>query len=164
MTPYAVPCNWEKQPNEPSYKIGLLGTPSLVRNSQFDYCRTPGLKRGQRIFGSPLLAPKYMPPQIYSRWYRRRIDATVLRVCKLFHREGCPLLYGENEFVFNLNERQLYHPQEMYTSMDDQENVFFKHRHMPCSTVLHHYISEDIIRVVPYLRAQGLAEWMFCDP
>lgn len=97
----------------------------------------------------------------YAGWERKAIDATLLRACKLFLPEGLPLLYGENQFTFDLNDKHFYNPRPQHVNMDRRQKVTSKCRSMPPADE----IDEDAIRHWMNVQdPQDLPDWIFCYP
>lgn len=102
----------------------------------------------------------------YAGWFRNPIDATILRVCKVLHQEGLPLLYGENQFVFDLDNTSVYgfNPLPIPVKIDGGR-MLRKSRGILDLGDLHTDKTQDSIKnMFNVLHAWDLPGWMFGDP
>ena len=94
VNPYVVTCNWGTRWNTPHFGIGSGSCQQLERSSSL-LSQKAWIRRRDR-FGV------YKEVRLV---YQPIIDATVLRVCSHFRVTGVDILYGKNQFFFNMVDR-----------------------------------------------------------
>lgn len=163
VTPISVACNCMAYFQEPSYSIGITG----IGQKYQELCEIEGVDHFYQINKKETRKNKKKKKKFidmkYSGYFKKPIDATILRVCRLFHQEGLPLLYGDNEFVFDVE--YYLHREKPCLRMNVEGETIEKNWTMPRFSELDSEAVQASIRDMTNITdAEALPDWIYLDP
>lgn len=160
VTPTTVTCNCMYDFTEPSYSIGLTGSDRYWRQTVL--CQVEGVDYHHKIHNTHNKGRKKYCTKEYYGYFRKPIDATILRVSKLLYQTGLPILLGENSFVFDIDTYET--PTRPHKQMKDfRMGPVERDREMPHDMNAEE-VQHEIRDLVNIQDCEDLPDWIFCDP
>ena len=149
LQPHAVTCNWKRFFQQPDFSLVTPGPSDEDEEVQ----ERPFMKVARQDNDGAYTELR--------RLYRAAIDATCLRACKTFNAVGSELLYGKNEFHFEMVNTSFYASPPSLLHPEQER----KWRPDPCKPTSNknRRIKQGIKKIQESVKITHLPGWIYYD-